>query len=77
MKFVRIGAAAENFVLQVYRKKGRLLRAPFFRLFPSPLALPRARLSIFPFFALRVCLFVLPTLFSYADEKAVGFPALL
>jgi hypothetical protein len=54
MKFVRIGAATENFVLQVYRKKGQLLRALFFPAFHSPLALPRARLSVFPVFSLRV-----------------------
>ena len=76
MKFVRI-AAAENFVLQAYSKKGQLLRTPFFLLFHSPLALPRACLSVFPVSSLRVCLFVLPTLFSHADEKTVGFLALL
>lgn len=76
MKFVR-SASEGNFVLQVYRKKRGFTCPLFFLLFRSPLALPRACLSVFPVSSLCICLFVLPPLFSYADEKAVGFPALL
>jgi len=54
------------------------LYAPlFFLLFRSPLALPRARLSAFPVSSLHLPLCSSSPFFSYADEKIVGFPALL
>ena len=61
MKFVRIAAAAENFVLQVYRKKGRLYAPPFscFSVRHLHSRAPACPRSPFP---LCICLFVLPPL---------------
>lgn len=57
-------------------QKGRLYAPPFSYFFRSPLTLPRARLSVSFSLSASAFFFFLP-FFSYADEKTVGFPALL